>query len=139
LLAGLVSTVVGLGACGGEDEGQQVRAALVDLRFAYFAGDYGAVCSRLSTAAKRQLADMGHNPAGTCPHDMAERMSSAAPSRRDRLPLEIVEVDVDGDRATVTAELGGSSPSKLPLVKVDGRWKADALFGASGPPAVDMQ
>jgi len=137
-LAGCALAALAAGGCGGDDE-EDVRAAFVDLRFAYFAGDYGAVCTGMTAPARRELADMGHGPGGACPHDMAERLSSAAPSRRDRLPAEIAGVVVDDDRATVTVDLGGRSASAIAFAKVDGRWKLDELFGTTGPAPLDMQ
>lgn len=137
--AAVAAVAVVASACGGGDDEHEVRAAFGDLRTAYLEEDYGAVCARLSAQAKREVGRLGHLEPTSCPRDVAQNMSAAILSARDRAVPEIEAVAVDGDSATVDAVLGGGTPGSVRFVKEGGRWKLGQLFGTTAPPPPELR
>jgi hypothetical protein len=130
--------MLAMGACGAEHD-QGIEAALNDLRRGYLTEDYRRVCNRLSAGAQREVGEIGHETPSTCPQDVENNVSAAIVSPRDRVDPEIQDITMDGDRAIVTAILGGTTPSKVYLIKRHGKWQLERLFGTSGPPAHDLR
>jgi hypothetical protein len=124
--------------CGEGDE-RDIEEAFGELRRAYLTEDYPGICARMSTAVQREIGQLGHDEPTTCVRDMAQNMSAAVLSPRDRVDPKIEEIEVDGDRATVLATLGGTTPGNVHFVKQDGDWKLDQLFGTTAPPAPDLR
>jgi hypothetical protein len=141
LVGGLIAAAIGLlpAAGCGDDESDAVRAAFRELRRAFLTEDYGGVCARMSRAARREVGALGHELPSTCPQDMRGKMSAAILSPRDRADPKIESVEVDGDRATVLAMLGGTTPGVVRFVKHDGAWKLAQLFGTTAPPPPDIR
>jgi hypothetical protein len=139
-LGGLVVTLLTIAAgigCGGEE--QAIRDAFSELRRAYLTEDYRAACAGMTAAARREVGELGHEKPTVCPRDLAQNMSAAILSPRDRVEPEIERVDVTGDEATVTARLGGTTTGVVHFAKEDGEWKLAQLFGTTAPPPPDLQ
>lgn len=137
LAAAGVALAFGAG-CGGDD-GQGVRDAFGELRRAYLAQDYRALCASLSRAAKREIGELGHQQPTGCRRDVARNLSAAIVSPRDRPDPTIETISIDGDQATVTATLGGDSPGHVEFVREDGAWKLAQLFATTAPPLRDLR
>jgi hypothetical protein len=118
-------------ACGGDDE-SHIRAAIDEIRQAYLAQDYGAVCSQMSEAARMQAGSIGHGPRLPCERGMRRNMSATILSPGDVVEPKVERIEIEGDHATVLAKLGGRSMGTVRLVKRHGEWKLAQLFGTSG-------
>jgi ketosteroid isomerase-like protein len=134
----LVALVVLAGAlvgCG--DDREQVQAAVVDLQRAFVAGDLDRVCALLTPDARRHVGAIAHD-VGLDPRDrtpcradlriVVER-ARRSPDWRARARRAVGDVHVDGDSATATVTLGDGAESTVPLARVDGVWRVDAIYG----------
>jgi len=137
LALGIAAILAGTGCGDGEQDA--VRTAIGEIRRAYLSEQYSRVCSRMTVAAQREVGQLGHATPSNCPADIAKQMSAAILAPRDRIDPEIREIDVDGDKATVTAIAGGNAPSTFYLRKQDGAWKLNQLWGTTAPPPPDLQ
>jgi hypothetical protein len=99
----------------------------------------------LTTAAQTHVAGMGHDDgsprAADCAEDLPMFMKGVTNTEKSRswrreASREVADVKVQGDRATVIIEFENGRRSAVPLVKTDGQWKVDALFG--GIPAAQQ-
>jgi hypothetical protein len=133
----VISALAGSG-CGSGDA-EEVKQAFRDLRRAYLVEDYRAACALMAPAARREVGEIGHEQRTRCPHDLAQNMSAAVLSPRDRVDPPIREIAVDGDRAHVVALLGGTTPGVVHFVKDGERWKLARLFGVTAPPPRDLR
>lgn len=134
----LTALAVAATACGADHE-RGIRSAFSELRQAYAKGDPAAVCTLLSSAAQREVGELGHGEATACPRDLRRNTAIGDLSRRDRAAPAIREIEVDGDEATVVAVLGGTTPGVVHFVREDGEWKLAQLFGTTAPPPEDLQ
>ena len=132
------AATVGITACGA-DRTAELRADVETLRRAYLEEDYRTVCAHMTAAAKREVGQLGHATPSSCPRDMAEKLSAAVLSRRDRVDPPIRMVEIDGDRATVVAVLGGTTPSVVRFRREGGVWKLAKLFATTAPPPPDLR
>ena len=110
---GLVLAVFGAPACGGnatgEGGGDEARIrALIDLGNSKNA----AVCDRMTD---RAMANLIGGDRATC----AQRVNQSPADS-----IQVQAISVNGDTATVTAELAGE-PAQVTLVKQGGEWKFD--------------
>ena len=145
----------GLAACGGgDDDGastgsdasgttttaagdrEQIRATVDRLYDAMEERDAEGVCAELNEAAQEQVAAGGVNPDPdqTCAESFQSFFDEAAAGDGLNLTLqaEILSVKVDGDTAVAKVRFGdrkGSPKGDIPLVKVDGEWKLEAVGG----------
>ena len=134
----------GLAACGGGDDGdggdpavsdrEQARATVERL----YAAIAERVCAELNEAAAAQVAagGDGSNPDQTCAESFQEFLDEADKADGG-LALtsraQIMRVKVDGDTAVARVRFGdrkGSPKGDIPLTKVDGEWKLEAVGGA---------
>lgn len=138
VVAAVAIAAVAATGCGDDGEAD-VRAAFDQLRQAWIGEDYGAVCTLLSAAARREVGALGHGETRGCRADVAEGMPAKFLSRRDRVWPPIETIDVDGDRATARALLGGTTPGDVRFVREGGEWKLAQLFGTTAPPPRDMR
>lgn len=136
LAAALLLPCLALPACG-EDE-RDVRAAFHEVRRTWLTEDYRGMCQHLTSAAKREIETIGHGLQRDCPSAVAERLSATILSPRDRVEPEIERVELDGDSATVVAQLGGTTPGEVRFAKEDGAWKLERMFGITAPPPEDL-
>jgi hypothetical protein len=134
-LTAVLLALVGPACGGGGDEGEGVRAAIAETQAAFDAGDLPAVCQSLTAAARKHIMSLGHRSLGSCAADL--RLIHKSIGKNDRGPAaagqEIVDVEIDGDSATVTMAFSGDSRGVVPLAREDGGWKVDGLYG--GMPA----
>jgi hypothetical protein len=137
LVVCLATTALALPGCGQSDD-DEIHTTLREIRESFIAEDYGAVCSNLAPAARRQLGSFGHTEPTSCAADLASKLSAEILSPRDRVEPAIQTIEIDGDRATAVTVLGGTTPTALRFVKVDDRWLLSTLFAASGRPANDL-
>lgn len=145
-MAAMAATVLAASCGGGETEDDRVTAAVVKLQDDMAAGRFGAVCAALSARSQRQVGTVGHGrKPTTCRRDLRELVQSSEAYlgtpipglRRTRRP-DVVGVEVDGAKATVSLALG-SDPYEMPLVKEAGTWKLADFFGAVGPPTRELR
>jgi hypothetical protein len=137
-LAGLLAALA-LSACG-EGERDAVERSFSDLRRAYLKEDYRSMCRLMTSRARREVGNLGHELTGRCPDDLAGNFSAAVVGPRDRFDPTIEDVAISGDRARVTANLAGASiPRTVTFVKESGGWKLDEVFAHSAPPPKDLE
>lgn len=131
-------------ACGGGDGGEtadreQIETAVRELQRAFAAEDVDRVCALLSAAAREHVKGMGHDLGGTppapCYFDLYTFIEGVQKSRtwRERTAREVGDIVVDGDTAKATVRFEDGQTASLPLVREDGKWRVDALYG--GMPA----
>jgi hypothetical protein len=137
----LLVVTVGAPACGDDDRdaGKAVRASLTAVVRDFAAGDFDAVCRRMSASAKRHVGVIGHGSPTACRRDIAIVVRSVGNGQRRRLEQPMVErVEFDGQRAAAVALLGKDRvPTRIPFVEEEGRWKIDNFFGISAFPPRD--
>jgi hypothetical protein len=137
-LLGCTIATMALTACGSSDA-DKIETAMGDLRTAYLAEDYQAVCDLLTPTARRDLGKLGHGEPTRCPRDMAEKMSATILSRRDRIDPKIVTIEVAGETATVMTKLGSHTPTRVRFAKHRGDWKLNRLYDTSAPAPPDFK
>ncbi|HYI81081.1 MAG TPA: hypothetical protein VEW67_09500 [Thermoleophilaceae bacterium] len=89
------------------------------------------ICARMSKQAREQTVEYARVTARlsdvdwTCEKSVALLARRARQSRRGKAvrPVEVVGINVDGDRATATLDSGKGPRTTVPLVKEDGAWK----------------
>ncbi len=115
-LAALALTA-GIAACG---ESGAVEDALQDARKAAADQDFDKFCDSLSKKALEQAG----GDADACAKllESAGGDEIAEDAKKD---FEIKEVEVDGDKATVTTQTEGKDEEKAQLIKEDGDWKIE--------------
>lgn len=151
LLLAMIAALA-LGACGGDSddstqpqsgreadggsESDRVRATVDGLYDAMGDRDAEGVCDQLNEAAQEQVAKGGlpGSEGTTCVEGFQAFFEAAEEAGGLDTPdnAEVVDVKVDGDRATATVKFGPGQRGKIPLVKVDGEWKLEAV-GANRP------
>lgn len=129
-----VSCIVG--ACGASDE-DRIRDTFADLQDAFAARDYDELCTVTTAAAQRHVGQLGHEPpSGNCKREMRRFVGMARSEPVEPARPRIVEVVMDGERATAVIVAGGTSRARVPFVKDGDDWKVDALYG--GVPAAQQ-
>jgi hypothetical protein len=131
-----------VGACGGSDDGggsdeEQARAAVEQLYAALADYDAERACAQLNEAAQQQLADGGlGTESDTCVESFQGFLdeSKRAGGLDLTLKAEVKRVEIDGDSAVAHVSFGGAGRTgEIPLEKVDGEWKLEAV-GADPTP-----
>lgn len=132
LLVALCLGAPALTACGdsGGDE-EEIEAAVVELQQAFAAGNTDRVCGLLSTPARKHVEGMGHGTSGPCYLDLYMFVEGVlkSPTWRDRTAREVTDISVEGASATATVRFEDGQAAALPLVREEGEWKVDALYG----------
>jgi hypothetical protein len=138
-IALLAATALAVGGCGGDDDegggstggGQeeQVRAAVHGYLTAVAEGDGDAACELLSAASRATVERLAEQvDAEGCVEAFENAVAQAEvdpDAAREVLDgLEIADVDIDGDRATVSIRRDGAEESGA-LVREDGAWRVD--------------
>jgi hypothetical protein len=141
LIVGLAITITAAPgmACGHRGADEAVRSAFAELRTAYLTQNYRALCKLMSPTAKREVGELGHEQPTNCPDDVARNLSAAVLAPRDRVTPRIESVEVHGDRATIVARLGGTTPGYVYFSRRGGQWMLRQLFGTSAPPPKVLQ
>jgi hypothetical protein len=133
-----------------EAQSQPVRAAFAAFERAFQAGDGAAACARLTGAARSQLAALrgtaDRQPTGAAQSQQAslrgaeeDRAACPATVRQlarasrdvDQQRTRVLDVAIDGSRATLTVSDGGRAPSTLEMVRLRGEWLL-ATLGLTG-------
>jgi hypothetical protein len=135
---GLAACIACVGGCGSNGDERAIRATVVSLRQAYLTEDYRSVCAHMSAHARYLVGTFFHQFPTKCRRDLAESMSAAVLSVRDRAAPEIRDIAVDGTDADVLILLGNTTPITLRFVKDNGTWKLNQVFGTTAPPAPDF-
>jgi len=131
--------VTGCGSSSASDP-EAVRAAFDDLAADLAAGDVDGACEAMTRSAARHVGTMGHNEPWGCRYNVREFLEQlGADAPESPYTPKAVSVSIEGDRATVVAKANGEWKVRLPFVREDGDWKADKLFGISGPVPMDMR
>jgi hypothetical protein len=125
----------GVAGCGEERlaDDRAATRAVVQLQRAFAAGDLGALCARMTPAARRQAARFAHGRRASCPSDLHEALAIAMPAavRETRPPPRVDSAEVDGDRAVVSATAQAGGAFDVPLARRGGRWRLDAFLGTA--------
>ena len=134
-----IVTLVAAGACwavtgcGAEGDGEQISAAVRKTQAAFAERDMAGVCAHLTDGARRHVQALGHETPGE--GSCAARLEIIATGiRREagktgaREPV-ILRVVPDGDRAVVVLKGPTGARSRIPMRRVEGEWKLDALYG----------
>jgi ketosteroid isomerase-like protein len=129
-----------LASCGGggasSADQQQIETAVRDLQQAFAAESTDRVCRLLSADARKHVEGMGHDleghPSGPCYFDLFMFIEGVqkSPTWRERTGREVSDIVVDGDTAKATVEFEDGQTASMPLVREEGRWRVDALYGA---------
>lgn len=151
VVVAVAAAVVGVPACGGEDEqtaGRQlerqprvpqplppesphpVTTAVQDLRRAFLASDYEGICARMTAAAKREAGSAAHSEPTTCVPDVRKLFGliEKGDGWRNRGEPRVTKLTLEGDQATATVALG-QQLADIPFVKEGGEWKLNGFFG----------
>ena len=130
-LALLATAALGVSACGGDDSGgggddeSQIRAVVSDYAAAIADQDGDKACGFLTDQARESVEAAGRSlQADGCADVMEKVLEQTSEADRDDLKdIEVVSVEIDGDRATVRVKAGGDEGDPSTLVKEDGDWK----------------
>jgi ketosteroid isomerase-like protein len=120
-----------LSACGAHSDTEQIRAVVRAFGHALAVGDVGRVCSLLTPEAKRQMLEQPAADvlgAHDCPAFVAAaRRMFDDTDLADFERVDVVDVKITGDRATVTLNVGDTDHTshRTRLRKVDGKWLAE--------------
>lgn len=137
VLVTLVATAA-LSSCGGGDpdgDDEQIRAAIARTQEAFAAGKLRAVCASLTRDGQRQIGQLGHDLIGGPPEPCPPELALIADGIRQNgglgqaLRPRVVDIEVDGDKATAMVEFDRGGRGAVPLAKERGEWKVDALYG----------
>jgi len=147
-IALLASIALALGGCGGDDDGgggstagggeeEQVRGAVKGYLTAVAEGDGDAACDLLSAASRETVERLAEQvDAEGCvdafENAIAQAEVDVEEARASLEELEIADVEIDGDRATVSIRREGAEESGA-LVREDGAWRVD-IDGANAQP-----
>lgn len=149
-LVGLLVLALGVSACGGSDDSDagnaagvgsssekqellDARAELLDL---FFAGDAEGYCAGLTPASvKNAPKTMGYP---SC-EEMVRKVIPKPVGPEGRPKPEILAVNIDGDRGTVTTHEQGFKRKVVSVfIKQNGRWLAEVgSRGTSQSPRAD--
>lgn len=148
ILAVALALAAGMAACGGGGEndtnGQaagnsdadRVRATIDALYDAMGDRDAEGVCDQLNEAAQEQVAKGGlpGSEGRSCVEGFESFFDAADEAGGLDTPdnAEVVDVKVDGDTAAATVKFGPGQRGKIPLVRVDGEWKLEAVGANRG-------
>lgn len=116
----IIAAALVVAACGGGNEEDDVREAIDGFVRATNERDFGRVCESFDARTRRGLSRGDR----TC----AQRIRSAAGGEREAISIEVKDVNVDGDRASVRADLGAGGRTQqrnqtLRLAREGGVWK----------------
>jgi len=154
-----LALALGASACGGSDdesnggsenastaptttdgkpqtETQLARATIDRLYKGHRDSDPSAVCAELSAPAQEQIiqGELGGEDV-SCEESFEKFFegSEGSEQKRTTLTAKVGKVRVNGKRAVASVEFRTGS-GKIPLVKVDGEWKLDAVGAAQPAP-----
>jgi hypothetical protein len=157
--AAVLALAFGAAACGGSDdesaedaatttspattaegmpltEKQRVRATVDRLYEAHRNEDPRGVCAELSAPAREQIVQGELGGEGvSCEESFEEFFSQSEGSEEERSTqtAKVGKVRVNGRRAVASVKFG-TRPGEIPLVKVNGKWKLDAVGAAQPSP-----
>ena len=115
--------MLALAGCGESDE-DQIKTQVDTLYAAVADGDGEAACEVVTEEAKKQSEESEDKSCAQAIEDGAKELND---DQRERLAnIEISEVKVDGDSATVTVK-SGDDEEQLNLKKEDDEWKLSDL------------
>jgi len=119
----LVGAIV-IAGCGESDE-DQVRTQVDTIYDTFAEGDGEAACRLVTEEAKTQSQE---DQGVTCEEGVADQARDLTPDQKRRLSnLEISEVKIDGDNATVTVK--SDEDQQVIKLKKDGdEWKLASLI-----------
>lgn len=135
LAIALVAACIAAVGCGSDDSSAQdelsadraaVRAVYDKMRTALREGDATTACSLMVARTQQEFAKLGEAAGGTC-----EAGFTALLERADERPPtpELVAIEVDGDKAVVTARTRTSDRlQRAPLVRERDRWVVSNWF-----------
>ena len=124
----------GFGACGGgDDDADGVRATIEEIQAAYADNDAAGVCANITRRAHLLVGVMAHDTPGECELEIEKvfrwmRGDFTKPQQPQPTP-EVLDVEVDGDRAVATIASPGHPSFESPFVKRDGEWRLDSVLG----------
>lgn len=125
IAAGLTSALL-LGACGGGDDGEkQAQQVVRDFAKAISESDGKTFCQKLVT---HEFLEQTTQAKGKNAEDQCERQINALKGQTYRV-VKITKTEINGDKATVTAELeaqGQKRPQVFRLQKEDGDFRLTA-------------
>lgn len=113
----------------------EVRAALTGFEAAFQAGEATKACSLLTPAARARVIELLGSGSGGCRDTLSE--AALGFDEREQRPFEILDVELDGDRATVTISDAGRPPVPIRVVEAGGEWRVATLGlsrAAGSPP-----
>jgi hypothetical protein len=131
-----VALVLGAAGCGaGDAPDDEIRAVVGSVDAAFARGDYGGVCERMTSRAKRLLNTIGHfQPPIRCREELARLRSWTSPASLETEAPDVVAVRVDGREATATVRRDGSRPYSVRLTESRHGWQLDGIFDAGASP-----
>jgi hypothetical protein len=121
-------------AAGGSDE-EAVTAVLDEMGARFGEEDYAGACELMTREARAQLSASaaqlgvtgGDSPVAGC--DEVFAASAGQGKLFEDLDPEVTAVEVDGDRATVTADQShDAKPAQAQLLREGGEWKVVTYF-----------
>jgi hypothetical protein len=138
VLAATVAVVIAGCGSGDSDDGgsdkEQARATVERLYEGFADGDPEQICAQLNEAAQKELASGGlGSKTGSCVESYQKFLdeSEKAGGLNLTLKAKVERVKVTGDTAVATVSFGGPGrEGEIPLTKVDGEWKLDAVGAA---------
>jgi hypothetical protein len=134
----LCTSVLAATGCG-DDSGaaspaadrEEIGSLLTAAQRAYEREDFESVCKLLSPGARRQVGAAAGHPPADCRSGLAEtsalaarRKSGVAPERQ-----RVGRIAVHGDRAQALVSHSADVTLNVPLVREDGSWRIDAVYG----------
>jgi hypothetical protein len=131
----LAALLVGCGGSQESPEQQRARATVDRLQDAVAEGDFETACGLMTAAGRQQLGRGGHFDAPICFQDIrgfAIGLRAKTGSKEYAFPA-IAKVETDGDAGTVTLSAEDGVESRIPLRRLGGQWKIDALYGDLPP------
>lgn len=138
-IAAVAALATGIVGCGGDSDGggsdeEQARATVEALYDGFANGDPEQICDQLNEAAQKELAEGGlGSKTGSCVESFQAFLdeSEKAGGLNLTLKAKVQRVKVTGDTAVATVTFGGPGrKGEIPLQKVDGEWKLEAVGGA---------
>jgi len=145
--AAALAAAVLLASCGGSDDEsaqhQEIETTVRNLQRAFVAENVDRVCRLLSADARKHVEGIGHDlggqPSGPCYFDLYTFIEGVqkSPAWRKRTARQITDIVVAGNAAKATVQFEDGQTASLPLVREDGKWKVDALYG--GMPAARQE
>jgi hypothetical protein len=148
-LALLAITATGATACGNHDSrpapdtspviGQGLppevdhpaATAIDELQQAFVKRNYGQICAGITREAAEDAGKAAHGSPTTCTRDMRRLFGMIRDGggwRHEGAP-RVIEVENDGSDAVVTVALERRWKARVPMTKVEGRWKLSGFFG----------